>query len=332
MEPLRFSPSQDASQLPDIANFTTPELCLYLEQHGCSAETIEKVNLAQIDGGYWLFMFSQDMDSQERNEILVQSLLISDRLTKLKLSSEARMVITTKEKREKLKPSACSKPNNEKLPVPAMPLPLPGKTHIAYSQWEKYRIAVVGWLQIGDKQMAAVADSLFMDPNQDIDNIAAGKLSELQISIDTIWAVHLLQSPCVTEWHTANPSSYTLEGHHSGLKIISTVGKLVNKKTSDRQLEAMNEALEAVKEPVKQPAKLHEALSHLHRIFNRMESLGSPADPNLKFTLLNQLVSELVTRTDMVEKLTIHISNCKEKYPNNAESILYLSLGLIIRS
>ena len=142
VEPLRFSPSQDASQLPDIANYTTPELCLYLEQHGCSAETIEKVNLAQIDGGYWLFMFSKDMDSQERNEILVQSLLISDRLTKLKLSSEARMVITTKEKREKLKPSACSKPNNEKLPVPAMPLPLPGKTHIAYSQWEKYRIAV----------------------------------------------------------------------------------------------------------------------------------------------------------------------------------------------
>ena len=159
--------------------------------------------------------------------------------------------------------------------------------------------------------MAAVADSLFMDPNQDIDNIAAGKLSELQISIDTIWAVQLLQSPYVTEWHTANPASYTLEGHHSGLKIISTVGKLVNKKTSDRQLEAMNEALDAVKDPVKQPAKLHEALSNLHRIFNRMESLGSPADPNLKFTLLNQMVSELVTRTDMVEKLTIHISNCK---------------------
>ena len=324
VEPLRFSPSQDAVQLPDIANYTTPELCLYLEQHGCSAETIEKVNLAQIDGGYWLFLFSQDMDSQERNEILVQSLLISDRLTKLKLSSEARMVITTKEKREKLKPSACSKPNNEKLPVPAMPLPLPGKTHITYSQWEKYRIAVVGWLQIGDKQMAAVADSLFLDPNQDIDNIATGQLSELQISIDTIWAVQLLQSPYVTEWHTANPASYTLEGHHSGLKIISTVGKLVNKKTSDRQLEAMNEALEAVKEPVKQPAKLHEALSYLHRIFNRMESLGSPADPNLKFTLLNQLVSELVTRTDMVEKLTIHISNCKEKFPNNAEKLFHV--------
>ena len=57
--------------------------------------------------------------------------------------------------------------------------------------------------------------------------------------------------------------------------------------------------------------KLHEALSDLYKIFNRMESLGSPADPNLKFTLLNQMVSELVTRTDMVDKLTIHISNCE---------------------
>ena len=121
--------------------------------------------------------------------------------------------------------------------------------------WEKYRIAVVGWLQIGDKQMAVVADSLFLDPNQDIDDILGGKLSKIQITIDTIWAVQLLQSTYVTDWHTANPASYILEGHHSGLKIISTVGKLVNKKTSDRQLEAMNEALDAVRDPVKQPCR-----------------------------------------------------------------------------
>ena len=136
------------------------------------------------------------MESQERNGILVESLKIKDRLIKLKLSSEARMAISSNEKNT---PRTSSNPNNKKLPVPAMPKPLPGKTHISYAQWEKYRIAVVGWLQIGDKQMAAVADSLFMDPDQDIDNILAEKLTELQTTTDTIWAVQLLQSSYVTE-------------------------------------------------------------------------------------------------------------------------------------
>ena len=47
VEPIRFSPSQagsDKSQLPDIAKFSTPDLCLYLEQRGCSSSTLEAVN------------------------------------------------------------------------------------------------------------------------------------------------------------------------------------------------------------------------------------------------------------------------------------------------
>ena len=86
---------------------------------------------------------------------------------------------------------------------------------------------------------------------------------------------------CLTGTLSTKAANFTLAGNRSGLKIIATVGKLVNKKTADRQLEALNEALDTGKEPVRQPAKLHQALCDLNKIFNRMESLGSPADPKL---------------------------------------------------
>ena len=160
VEPIRFSPSQagtEKSQIPEIANFSTPELCLYLEQKGCTTNTLEAVNRSEIDGEYWLYIFS--MENEEKRDILINSLLIQDNIVRMKLSSEAAVVISGKQNKEKS--SSTSRPLNEKIPVPALPKPLPGKTHLTYLQWENYRIAVVGWLQIGDKQLAAVADSLF---------------------------------------------------------------------------------------------------------------------------------------------------------------------------
>ena len=320
VEPIRFSPSQagtDKSQLPEIANFSTPELCLYLEQKGCKASTLEAINRAEIDGEYWLYIFS--MENEDKKDILVNSLHIEDNIVRMKLSSEASTLIG--DKQNQLKSSTTSRPHNEKIPVPVLPKPLSGKTHLTYSQWESYRIAVVGWLQIGDKQIAAVADSLFHNPEQDLDNIIGDKLSQLQVTIDTIWAVQLLQSTYVSEWHTTKSTNFTLAGHRSGLKIIATVGKLVNKKTADRQLEALNEALDTGKEPVRQPAKLHQALCDINKVFNRMESLGSPADPKLKYTLLTLMVSELLKMPDMLSKLTIHYSRVTEEHPNDPDQL-----------
>ena len=75
VEPIRFSPSQagtDKSQLPEIANFSTPELCLYLEQKGCKASTLEAINRAEIDGEYWHYIFR--MENEDKKDILVNSL------------------------------------------------------------------------------------------------------------------------------------------------------------------------------------------------------------------------------------------------------------------
>ena len=186
------------------------------------------------------------MENEEKKDILVNSLVhIEDNIVRMKLSSEAAVVISGKQNKEKS--SSTSRPLNEKIPVPSMPKPLPGKTHLTYLQWENYRIAVVGWLQIGDKQLAAVADSLFHNPEQDIDIAIGDRLSPTQVTIDTTWGVQLLQSTYVSEWHTAKAANYTLSGNRSGLKLIATVGKLVNKKTADRQMEALNEALGSVK-------------------------------------------------------------------------------------
>ena len=95
----------------------------------------------------------------------------------------------------------------------------------------------------------------------------------------------------------------------------------MNKKTADRQMEALNEALDSVKEPVKHPAKLHQALCDLNKIFNRMESLGSPADTKLKYTLLTLMISELVKMPDMLTKLTIHYSKVTEENPNDPDKL-----------
>ena len=320
VEPIRFSPSQagsDKSQLPDIAKFSTPDLCLYLEHRGCSSSTLEAVNRAAIDGEHWLFI--SKMENEDKKELLVNSLKIEDNLLRMKLSSEASMMCASNTAREKT--SYQARPANEKIPVPSLPKPLPGKTHLSYSQWENYRIAVVGWLQIGDQQLAAAAESLFNNPDQDIDNFIGGKLNHIQITIDRTWAVQLLQSTYVSDWHTTKAANFTLAGNRSGLKIIATVGKLVNKKTADRQLEALNEALDTGKDPVRQPAKLHQALCDLNKIFNRMESLGSPADTKLKYTLLTQMVSELVKMPEMLAKLTIHYSNVTEQYPNDPDQL-----------
>ena len=320
VEPIRFSPSQagtEKSQIPEIANFSTPELCLYLEQKGCSATTLEAVNRAEIDGEYWLYIFN--MENEEKRDILINSLQIQDNIVRMKLSSEAAVLISGKQNKEKS--SSTSRPLNEKIPVPALPKPLPGKTHLTYLQWENYRIAVVGWLQIGDKQLAAVADSLFHNPDQDIDTIIGDKLSHTQVIMDTTWAVQLLQCTYVSEWHTAKSANYTLAGNRSGLKLIATMGKLVNKKTADRQMEALNEALDSVKDPVKHPAKLHQALCDLNKIFNRMESLGSPADTKLKYTLLTLMISELVKMPDMLTKLTIHYSKVIDENPNDPDKL-----------
>ena len=102
VEPIRFSPSQagaDRSQLPDIAKFTTPDLCLYLEQRGCSANTLEAVNRAAIDGEHWLFI--SNMENEDKKELLVNSLKIEESLLRMKLSSEASMLSTIKLASEK---------------------------------------------------------------------------------------------------------------------------------------------------------------------------------------------------------------------------------------
>ena len=52
-----------------------------------------------------------------------------------------------------------------------------------------------------------------------------------------------------------------------------------------------------------------------------MEVLGSPADNKLRFTLLNKMIADLITRPDMLGKLTIHITNVIEQHPNDAEKL-----------
>ena len=77
---------------------------------------------------------------------------------------------------------------------------------------------------------------------------------------------------------------YQLNGKSSGLKIISTVGKLVNKKTTNRKLLTMRELLKMP--PTRTPDKLFSDLGQLSTLMQGLAQQGDPIQPFTRLTLL----------------------------------------------
>ena len=103
---------------------------------------------------------------------------------------------------------------------------------------------IESWLSVGDNFLADVAASLFTDPHQEVDELMKGKLNDLQAHIDMVWATSLIESTYITVDTCLQRHQYQLNGRSSGLKIISTVEKLVNKKTTNMKLLSMRQLLE----------------------------------------------------------------------------------------
>ena len=51
---------------------------------------------------------------------------------------------------------------------------------------------------MGDEFLAAVAASLFTDPEHEIDELMQGKLNGLQAHLDSVWAISLMESIYIT--------------------------------------------------------------------------------------------------------------------------------------
>jgi len=312
VQPLHYSPSR-AQINTDFDSMDGPELTAYLENMGCSEETLAAVNTASFNGSHWLSIF-QDEDS---DNILTEELLINDRLLRLRLNSDASN--QTRVEQQQAKTSTQTRPNNEKIPVPKLGMPQSGDQHLSYLQWDNYHKAITGWLQLGDHQLARLATSVYHDPSQDLDNLCMGMLSPLQQTVDGIWAVALMGNSYVASKHCGMDSKYTLNGHHSGLKLMATIGKVINKRTNRKQLDAMNLALNI--NPVQHPAELLDTLNELHLYFQIMTQQGTPPQDGFRYTLLMKLVEKLVEMPKLTLQLINPLSQVQKDHPLDADML-----------
>ena len=318
VERLTFSPSiaPEDEQL-QLELMDAPELAAYLELQGCTEDTIQEVVNAGFTGTHWVGLFSMD----ECDSILKDDLKIDNRLTSVKLTTHAlRQLQLSKAEQAKTPTTTYStRPNNDRVRLPELPKPDRDGTHLSFVQWRDYQKAIEGWIQLGDPEMATMASSLFSDPSQNLETEIADSLSATQRRIDSMLAVNLLESTYVSA-QCKDQNKYKLNGYYSGLQIIATLGRLINKKTGDKQIKALDIILE--QKPVEDPTALHKALGQMHDNFSLMEQQGSAVGNDLKFTLLMKLVKPLLERPDMILHLTTHIAQVQIHYPNNAERLL----------
>ena len=83
IEPMHMSPVPGGNPT-DIVNMDCHALCTYLEQSNCSEETIHMVVTSNLSGANWESFLSSDA----ADHTLEQELLVTNKLTRLKLISE----------------------------------------------------------------------------------------------------------------------------------------------------------------------------------------------------------------------------------------------------
>ena len=118
--------------------------------------------------------------------------------------------------------------------IPVLPLPTPetGKAMVITSAWKKYCIFLQAWLQVGDSAMGLWLASIAADSNQDLED-RLPIMTEKQIIIDGTMAQSMLQTlSSIMRAHLEAEETFKLQHNFSGLLIIQTFSKIINKKTA----------------------------------------------------------------------------------------------------
>ena len=269
IEPMHMSPDAVNGQ-NDIVNMSTMQLCNYLEQANLSEETINKVVKTSLTGANW----SSILLVEEGDAILQRELLVEDLVTRLKLIGEvksqsmARAVSQQKSLTDQSlsgdngKSPAEDRPPtvaNAKLRVPSLPVPEDGKAMVTPVQWKQFSRSIQAWAQVGDKQFALYLASLFADSGQSLDSLE-GKLTKTQVIIDGIMAQALIASaePKHMAKYLNNDSTHKLGQNFSGLRIVQTYSRVINKRTDEGATAALNTLMG--RQAVTEPTKLYSAL------------------------------------------------------------------------
>ena len=145
IEPMHMSPMHGGNPT-DTVNMDCHALCTYLEQSHCSEETIHIVVTLNLFGVNW----DSFLDLDATDHTLEQELLVTNKLTRLKLISESKNQSTVRKSTvspNAIKQSASTRKaptkdqtpyiTNAKMKAPLLPTPKQGKVMVMLDAWQE---------------------------------------------------------------------------------------------------------------------------------------------------------------------------------------------------
>ena len=141
--------------------------------------------------------------------------------------------------------------------------------------------------------MAGYVRAIFGDPSQTLDCLE-NNLTGTQLSIDAQMAIEFLsdlENPIISTYIAANTTqSRTLGTNDSGMQILMTITRIINKRTAAGQPSSVLAAVN--QQPVTQPCDLYKALLVTQENVNNMVSQGANLSNELRHSILIGLVSK----------------------------------------
>jgi hypothetical protein len=328
VEPMHMTPDA-VDRSNDIIFMTTHQLCNYLEQANCSGETISKVVETSLTGENWSSLLSEP----DADDLLGKNLMVAELLTRRKLIGEVKIQSTARlSQQSKLTEQSLSGNGNQptderspyiacaKLRVPPLPTPEEGRAMVSHTQWKAFTTALMAWGAVGDSTYAKYLGSIVANSSQSLADLM-DNLTQKQITIDGILAQSLIASaePKFMAKYIVDSSTHMLGGHFSGLKIIQTFSRVINKRTEDGATDALNMAMK--RKPVTNPVNLYGALQQCQEDIETLLQQGGSADNQFRMAILKKMISELMLKPEMTVKLTLPVAKVLDDFPGNPDKL-----------
>ena len=145
-------------------------------------------------------------------------------------------------------------------------------------------------------------------------------MTEKQIIIDGIMAQSMLSTTSsIMRSHLEAEETFKLQHNFSGLRIIQTFSKIINKKTAKGCQQAL--ALMMTRKPVEQPQMLYSALQVAQEDIDNLIQQGGEADSQLRMALLTNMTKKLVQMPQMTLPLTIPIDIVTRDHPSDPDQL-----------
>ena len=198
------------------------------------------------------------------------------------------------------------------LEIPTFPKAEPGQTLCCAANWKAFIISVAAWADLESEDYAFLARNVGTDPTVNVEPFFKD-FTALECKMDAVLGTHL--------WIKASPQMQKMlitqddrciNGKTSGLKMVSHIGKKINKKCDSRYLDLYRQL--TVRNPISSPADLSKELDSITLLIDDLAAQGQPVADTCLFSVLNNAISKLVMEAPMTVPLTYPVLKCKKEY------------------